>query len=83
MKENPDKEVIFLITACEMTLKMFSDFGNMVKVKGIGVRLDGRICNTMRAFVLSEKGIKPGLTVVLDDTKEKFLSLLERRREAF
>lgn len=74
--ENPKKNVYFLITACEMSLVMFSDWGNMIKAKGIGVRLDGRICNTMRAFKLSEEGIKPGLTVVLDKTKTKILDLL-------
>ena len=74
---HPDKQVVFLITACEMTLKMFSDWGNMVGAKGIGVRLDGRICNTMQAFTLSEEGVKPGLTVLLDPTKKKILDLLK------
>lgn len=74
---NPNKEVIFLITACEMTLEMFGDWGNMAGIKGIGVRLDGRICNTMKAFELSEKGIKPGLTVVLEGTKKRILELLK------
>jgi len=83
LEKQKDKEVIFLITACEMTLKMFADFGNMVKVKGIGVRLDGRICNTMKAFELSERGIKPGLTVVLKDTQKKFLHFLATRRATF
>lgn len=78
---NPDKKVLFLITACEMTLEMFGDWGNMVDIKGIGVRLDGRICNTMKAFELSEKGVKPGLTVVLDETKERILDLIRHRRE--
>ena len=41
--QNPEKKVLFLITACEMTLEMFGDWGNMVDIKGIGVRLDGRI----------------------------------------
>lgn len=77
----PDKKVIFFITACEMTLKMFSDWGNMVGVKGVGVRLDGRICNTMKAFELSEKGVKPGLTVVLDETQKKILNLIKHRRD--
>jgi hypothetical protein len=78
---NPDKQIIFIITACEMTLKMFGDWGNMVNIKGIGVRLDGRICNTMKAFELSEEGIKPGLTVVLDNTQQRILDLLKLRRE--
>ena len=73
---HPDKQVFFLITACELTLTMFADWGNMIGIQGIGIRLDGRICNTMKAFELSEEGIKPGLTVVLDDTQKLMLSLI-------
>lgn len=76
---NPGKKVLFLITACEMTLEMFGDWGNMVAIQGIGVRLDGRICNTMKAFELSEKGIKPGLTVVLKESENKILQLIKSR----
>ncbi len=79
---NPSKKIIFLITACEMTLEMFGDWGNLAGVKGIGVRLDGRICNTMRAFELSETGIKPGLTVVVESTKVRMLELLKHWRNA-
>lgn len=78
---NPGKQVIFMITACEMTLEMFGDWGNMVGIKGIGVRLDGRICNTMKAFELSERGIKPGLTVVLEPTQQRILELIRIRRK--
>lgn len=77
--EHPKKKVLFLITACEMSLRMFHDWGVMLGIEGLGVRLDGRICNTMRAFVLSEQGIKPGLTVVLPETQEKILELLKIR----
>lgn len=77
----PTKKVIFIITACEMTLEMFGDWGNMVGIQGIGIRLDGRICNTLEAFRLSEEGIKPGLTVVLDDTAKEMLRLIKERRE--
>lgn len=77
---HPNSRILFIITACEMTLEMFGDLGNMVKIKGIGVRLDGRICNTMKAFELSEKGIKPGLTVVLEDTQKKILDLIKHRQ---
>lgn len=79
--QNPDKRIIFLITACEMTLEMFGDWGNMADIRGVGVRLDGRICNTMKAFELSENGVKPGLTVVLDDTQRCVLDLLRYRWE--
>lgn len=77
---HPQKEIVFLITACEMTLEMFGNFGNMAGVKGIGIRLDGRICNTMRAFELSEEGIKPGLTVVTEPTQKRILDLIKKLR---
>ena len=79
-------EMVFLITACELTLEMFGDWGNMLNIRGLGVRLDGRICNTMKAFELSEIGIKPGLTVVRDETQAKILELirlLEKRVTIF
>src|SRR3989339_1180986 len=44
--KNPKKQVLFLITACELSLSMFGDWGNMIGARGIGIRLDGRICNT-------------------------------------
>lgn len=82
IEENPGKKVVFLITACEMTLKMFADYGNMAGIVGVGIKLAGRICNTMRAFELSEEGIKPGLTVVLDETQKEMMSLIRVRQEA-
>ncbi len=78
--QNPHKKIIFLITACEMTLEMFGDWGNMVGARGIGVRLSGRICNTMKAFELSEAGIKPGLTLVHPDTEKELLNLISTLR---
>ncbi|MBJ7449623.1 MAG: hypothetical protein JHC93_04610 [Parachlamydiales bacterium] len=78
----PDRNILFMVTTCEMTFEMTGDFSNMIDTKGIGVRLDGRICNTMCAFKLSENGIKPGLTVVLDDTQKRLLDLLRYRHES-
>lgn len=78
-QKHPSKKLVFLITACELTLTMFGDWGNMVEIKGVGVRLDGRICNTMEAFALSETGIKPGLTVVLPETQQQILQWLKDR----
>lgn len=80
--QNPGRPILFMITACELTLEMFGDWGNMVNIKGLGIRLDGRICNTMKAFELSEQGIKPGLTMVLDDTQKKMLRLIKNRNHA-
>ena len=60
-----------------MTLTMFSAFGHMLDIKGIGIKLEGRICNTMKAFELSEKGIKPGLTLIDPKTQRKVLQLIK------
>lgn len=76
----PEKPLAFLITACEMTLEMFGDWGKMAGIQGIGIRLDGRICNTMRAFELSEQGIKPGLTVLTDRTQRRLLDVIRQLR---
>jgi hypothetical protein len=70
------RKILYMITACEMTLEMFGDFGNMLNISGVGIRLDGRICNTMQAFILSEKGIKPGLTVTREGTNARILRLV-------
>ncbi len=80
--ENPGKEILFIITACELTLQMFADWGNMIKIRGVGVRLGGQICNTMSAFEASEGGIKPGMTVVLDKTQIRMMELIAIRRSA-
>jgi hypothetical protein len=80
IEAHPKKRILFMITACELTLEMFGDFGNLAGIEGIGVRLDGRICNTMKAFELSENGIKPGLTVVLPVTERRILDILSHFR---
>lgn len=77
VQETKNGRALFMITACEMTLEMFGDWGNAVGLKGLGIRLGGRICNTMDAFTLSEKGIKPGLTLVEEPTQKRMLSILK------
>ena len=72
----PNKKILFLIASCEMALTMFGDLSVMAGIQGIGVKLEGRICNTMQAFSLSEKGIKPGLTWLSASTERKILDLL-------
>lgn len=75
IESNPGRKVVFVITACELTLEMFGDGGNMLHLTGIGVRLDGFVCNTMRAFELSEEGVKTGRTIVLEPTQRRMLDL--------
>lgn len=78
----PKKKLVFLITACSLSLKMFGDLSNMVGIPGIGVELKGRVCNTMKAFKLAERGIKPAITVVTPETEERLLTLIKRLRDS-
>lgn len=73
----PHKQILFLISACEMTLNMFGDWGNMAQIEGVGIRLGGRICNTMQAFILSEQGIKPGLTTISEQADQVIIKSLK------
>lgn len=79
VQSHPSKKILFLITACEMALTMFADLGNMIDLCGIGVKLEGRICNTFKAFALSEQGIKPGLTSVSLKNQQTMLQLIRKR----
>ncbi len=72
----PKKNFIFLITACELSFKMFERYASLLKLKGIGIRLQGRICNTFDAFKLAERGIKPGLTFITSSIKNDIRRLL-------
>lgn len=78
----PDHEVLFLITACELTLEMFGLVGCAVGLEGIGVRLDGQICNTMKAFAASEIGIKPGMAIVTEPTQARIMAILHAFADA-
>lgn len=73
----PGYDQLFLITACELTLEMFGLMGGAVGFAGIGVRLDGQICNTMKAFEASEIGIKPGMAIVTDPTQARMMAIFQ------
>lgn len=76
IEENPNKEILFAISACELALKMFGDWGNMVQLKGIGIKLDGRVCTSMQAFIAAENGIKPFQTTIPPEQEKLFLRII-------
>ncbi|MEG0036791.1 MAG: hypothetical protein RSB82_00740 [Victivallaceae bacterium] len=77
-EDNPGKKIFFIITACELSLKMFGDYASVLDLTGIGIRLVGRICNTFDAFKLAERGIKPGETFLEEGVEEDLMRLLKR-----
>ena len=75
------KKLFFLVFTCEMALTMFGDFAHACAATGIGIRLHGRTCTTMKAFMLSEQGIKPGRTMVDPLVERSFFSFVHHWRE--
>jgi len=72
----PKKELLFLISTCELAIEMFSHFGNMLQMKGIAIKLHGRTCRTMESFEIAERGIKPGKTFLSKEGDEQYDQLL-------
>ncbi|SPN73842.1 hypothetical protein C10C_0695 [Chlamydia serpentis] len=75
-KRYPKDQILFAVTACELSLKMFGDYASVMNLKGVGIRLTGRICNTFKAFKLAERGIKPGVTILEEDGFEALAQIL-------
>ncbi|NGX56451.1 MAG: hypothetical protein K1060chlam5_00694 [Candidatus Anoxychlamydiales bacterium] len=77
---NPNKKIIYILTACTLSIKMFADLSNMLKIKGISIPLDGRVCVNFKNFHLAEIGIKKNITSVREFHKKKILEFLAIRR---
>ena len=76
IEKHPGKKVIFIMTACEMMLTMFAPLATIMGAKGIGIKLDGRVCTTTKGFTLAEDGNKPGVTVVTPYNQSLFFEIL-------
>jgi len=79
LNKNPKKELIFIITSCELSIKMFSDFANMLKIKGLGLPLTKRVCPNFASFLYAEQGKKNGLTDLNNKNKNLLLEILKLR----
>ncbi|NGX40655.1 MAG: hypothetical protein KR126chlam4_00483 [Candidatus Anoxychlamydiales bacterium] len=82
-KQNPEKEILFVIITCNLSIHMFSDNANMIKMKGLAIELSGRICVNNKTFMLAEKGIKPGITYLSYKNEDMVFELLSIRSKVF
>jgi len=82
-KNHPDREIIFLIMTCNLSIHMFSDNANMIKIKGLSIELSGRICVNNKTFMLAEKGIKPGITSLSYKNEDLVFKILNIRSKIF
>ena len=82
-KENKKKELIFIITACQMSIEMYSDLSKLINIKGVSIQLKGQICPNYKSFLLAEKGIKNGLTTLNQKDKNLIMNVLKLRWENF
>ncbi|MBN2478965.1 MAG: hypothetical protein JXA94_01930 [Parachlamydiales bacterium] len=79
LNNEKDKEIIFVVSACDLSIKMFADFANILKIKGIGIKLQGRVCLNFETFLHAEKGLKNSLTNLSNDSESLMLELLKTR----
>lgn len=79
---NPKKNIVFIISACELSIKLFSDYANMLKIKVLGIKLTNRVCTNFKSFLYAEKGIKTGITDLHEISKNFILEILKIRYSA-
>ncbi|MFA6118475.1 MAG: hypothetical protein WCT85_06730 [Parachlamydiales bacterium] len=77
--QNPNKNIFFVISSCSLSIKMFSDFANILKLQGIAIRLLGRVCLNYKSFLFAEKGLKNGLTYISDENEKTIFEILKIR----
>ncbi|NGX28759.1 MAG: hypothetical protein K940chlam1_00946 [Candidatus Anoxychlamydiales bacterium] len=78
-KKNPNKEIVFVIITCHFAIDMFSDFSNMLNLKGSAIKLGGRVCINYKSFLFAEMGKKPSLTNIEDIDQLKLMEILNLR----
>ena len=64
---------------CNLSLHMFADNANIIKMKGLVIELSGRLCVNNKTFLLAERGIKSGVTHLSLKNEDKVLELLKMR----
>lgn len=77
-KKEGDK-LIFIITACDMAISMFEDLSNMLKLKGIALPLEGRVCSSFENFTSAENGSMSFQTIFSEKHKKLLVELLKER----
>lgn len=79
IQRNPKKEIVFVICSCYLSIKMFLDFANMVKLKGVALPLINRVCLNYKSFLFAEKGKKNGITDISEKNKDFLFNILKIR----
>ena len=82
-KNHPDREILFIIMTCTLSIHIFADNANMIKMKGLATELSGRICVNNKTFLLAEKGIKSGVTCLSYKNEEIVFKILNIRFKLF
>ncbi len=78
--QNPEKEVLFLISSCEFSIKMFADFSNILKITGLGIELSGYTCLNFKSFLFAENSIKNTTTYLSKNDQSIFLDLINSKK---
>jgi hypothetical protein len=76
-KKHPKEEIYFVICACNLSIDMYCNFANMLKLKGIALKLNGHVCKSFNIFKYAEKGMKNKSTYLLDNQISLIKSIIE------
>ena len=82
-KSHPNREILFVIMTCNLSIHMSADNANMIKMRGLAIELSGRICVNNKTFLLAEKGIKPGVTCLSYKNEDVVFKILNIRPSLF
>ena len=55
----PSSQILFIISACPLAIKMFENFAYSLDLKGVAFELTDKVCNSFECFKLAEEGKKP------------------------
>ncbi len=82
-EEHPSKQILFLISACPLSLHFFAPWAHFLHLQGASLPLSGPVCAAFSFFKTAEGGEKRGVTYLLPEQEDQLLALLALRKKAF
>lgn len=70
-KTHPEKDIIFILSSCDLSQEIFTFFSYILGIKGIAFSLRGNICKNFKSFKHAEEGKKKAQTYL--DSKQNML----------
>lgn len=78
--QNPDRQILFIMSACPFSISLFNNFAKMLSIKGVALILEGKVCTSFQCFTLAEKGKKTSSTALSFAQKKLLDELLNDKK---